>query len=75
MQELICIIGLGYVSLPLAAAFGRHRPTVGFDIDLKRITGLRAGDDQTGETSAEELAQATQLTLTSDPGKIAEARI
>ncbi|MEP4037137.1 nucleotide sugar dehydrogenase [Pseudophaeobacter sp.] len=75
MQDQICIIGLGYVGLPLAAAFGRHRPTLGFDIDKKRITELRAGDDQTGETSVQELAEATQLALTSDPGEIAEARI
>ncbi|WP_122072403.1 nucleotide sugar dehydrogenase [Pseudophaeobacter sp. EL27] len=75
MQDQICIIGLGYVGLPLAAAFGRHRPTLGFDIDKERITELRAGDDQTGETSVQELAEATQLALTSDPGEIAEARI
>lgn len=75
MQDQICIIGLGYVGLPLAAAFGRHRPTVGFDIDHKRITELRAGNDQTGETSATELAEAVQLRLTSDPAAIAEATI
>ncbi|MEP1495348.1 nucleotide sugar dehydrogenase [Pseudophaeobacter sp.] len=75
LQDQICIIGLGYVGLPLAAAFGRHRPTVGFDIDHKRITELRAGNDQTGETSATELAEAVQLTLTSDPAAIAEATI
>jgi UDP-N-acetyl-D-galactosamine dehydrogenase len=75
MQDQICIIGLGYVGLPLAAAFGHQRPTLGFDIDKKRITELRAGVDQTGETSPENLAQATQLTLTSDPGIIAKARI
>src|SRR3546814_313886 len=37
----IAVIGLGYVGLPLAAAFGRRYPTVGFDIDAQRIAQLR----------------------------------
>jgi UDP-N-acetyl-D-galactosamine dehydrogenase len=37
LQDQICIIGLGYVGLPLAVAFGRHRPTLGFDTDAQRI--------------------------------------
>src|SRR3546814_20601973 len=40
----IAVIGLGYVGLPLAAAFGRRYPTVGFDIDAQRIAQLRARD-------------------------------
>ncbi|MFT6458948.1 MAG: UDP-N-acetyl-D-galactosamine dehydrogenase [Pseudophaeobacter arcticus] len=75
MQDQICIIGLGYVGLPLALAFGQQRPTLGFDIDASRIAELRAGTDQTGEATPQELAAAPQLALTTDPAKISDARI
>ena len=45
----IAIIGLGYVGLPLAVAFAEHYPTVGFDINRKRIGELRKGLDHTQE--------------------------
>jgi UDP-N-acetyl-D-galactosamine dehydrogenase len=75
MQDQICIIGLGYVGLPLALAFGQQRPTLGFDIDASRIAELRAGTDQTGEATPQELAAAPQLALTTDPANISDARI
>ena len=39
----LAIIGLGYVGLPLAVEFGKKRSVLGFDIDLKRIGELKAG--------------------------------
>lgn len=75
MPDQICVIGLGYVGLPLAVAFGRHRATLGFDIDGARIAELRAGADQTREISPQELSEAGQLTLTSNPDEISDARI
>ena len=60
------IVGLGYVGLPLAVEFGRHYPTVGFDINPQRIRDLRAGQDFTLEVEAELLAQATQLSYSAD---------
>src|SRR5690606_6211539 len=45
----IAIIGLGYVGLPLARLFATKYPTVGFDINQKRIEELRAGKDLTLE--------------------------
>ncbi|OED49903.1 Vi polysaccharide biosynthesis protein VipA/TviB [Rhodobacteraceae bacterium (ex Bugula neritina AB1)] len=74
-QEKICVIGLGYVGLPLAAAFGQHRDVVGFDIDPSRIAELRRGEDRTRELGAEELAVAEHLSFTSDPAEIAECAI
>jgi UDP-N-acetyl-D-galactosamine dehydrogenase len=62
----IAIIGLGYVGLPLAVEFGKHRAVVGFDINQSRISELKAGRDHTRETSPEELAFAKGLTVTSD---------
>ena len=62
----VAIVGLGYVGLPLAVEFGRHLDTVGFDIDPKRIADLRAGNDFTLETDAQELKAAKHLQFTTD---------
>jgi UDP-N-acetyl-D-galactosamine dehydrogenase len=60
----LAIIGLGYVGLPLAVEFGRHRNVVGFDINQRRIDELKSGNDFTLETSPDELAAAKHLTFT-----------
>src|SRR6516225_1313011 len=57
----LAIIGLGYVGLPLAVAFGRQMPVVGFDTNHRRIEDLRAGRDRTLEVASEDLHGATQL--------------
>lgn len=62
----IAVIGLGYVGLPLAVEFGKHRSVVGFDINAERISALTAGTDHTLEVSDEELAQAAHLTYSSN---------
>lgn len=62
----IAIIGLGYVGLPLAAAFGRTIPTLGFDIDARRIEELSRFHDHTLETSEEQLRDATHLRFSAD---------
>ena len=60
------VIGLGYVGLPLAVEFGKVLPTLGFDINDKRIGELRDGVDNTLEVEPELLAEAEQLSFTSD---------
>lgn len=62
----IAVIGLGYVGLPLAVEFGKHRPVVGFDINTQRIDELKSGTDHTLEVSDDELKQAAQLSFSSD---------
>lgn len=57
----IALIGLGYVGLPLALAFGREFDTVGFDINTARVEELRSGRDRTLEASAVELGAAPHL--------------
>jgi UDP-N-acetyl-D-galactosamine dehydrogenase len=57
----IGIIGLGYVGLPLAVEFGKHYPTLGFDINEGRIAELRDGVDHTLEVDSEELQAAHRL--------------
>tara|TARA_R110002072_G_scaffold301085_1_gene479897 strand:+ start:17287 stop:18585 length:1299 start_codon:yes stop_codon:yes gene_type:complete len=61
----LAVIGLGYVGLPLAVEFGKHRPVVGFDINTKRIEALLAGHDSTLEVSDDELAEAGDLKFSS----------
>ena len=60
MKE-IAIIGLGYVGLPLAVAFGKKYRVHGFDIKSERIAELQRGIDSTLECSPEELRAATNL--------------
>ncbi len=67
----IAVIGLGYVGLPLAVAFGKLAAVVGFDINPDRIDALRAGHDSTQEVEPDDLKAATGLTFTSDPSEIA----
>ena len=54
-NRIVSVIGLGYVGLPVAVAFGKKRQTIGFDIDRTRIAQLRDGYDRTGEVAAEDL--------------------
>lgn len=65
-MENIGIIGLGYVGLPLAVEFGKVTNTVGFDINRERIDELRRGVDRTLEVDAGELAEAKQLSFTTN---------
>ncbi len=71
----IAIIGLGYVGLPLAVAFGRRRPVLGFDIDAGRIAALSAGHDATLETTQEDLAGAAHLRFSADPADLGACKV
>ncbi|MFC3096380.1 nucleotide sugar dehydrogenase [Alteraurantiacibacter palmitatis] len=71
----ICVVGLGYVGLPVAVAFGQKFPTVGIDIKAQRVANLKAGHDETKEATAEELAAATQLTFTTDWADAADCNV
>ena len=62
----LAVIGLGYVGLPLAVEFGKHRSVVGFDINQPRIDALKTGHDVTLEVSDEELKEATQLSYSAN---------
>lgn len=62
-MKKIAVVGLGYVGLPLAAAFGEKREVVGFDINEKRIAELKDGVDVTREVSREELAASKGLSF------------
>ena len=69
----VAIVGLGYVGLPLAVAFGAAGRTIGYDRDEHKIARLRERRDITGEVSAEEFAAARGLECTADPKALGEA--
>jgi len=71
----IAVIGLGYVGLPLAVEFGKHRSVVGFDINAARITELRSGNDNTLEVAPSDLAAATHLSYSLQTEDIADCSI
>lgn len=75
MEPTVAVVGLGYVGLPLAVAFGEKMRTIGFDIQSNRISELETGVDRTLETTPAELAAATKLSYTSDPAELAEANV
>ena len=58
MDRKIAVVGLGYVGLPVAVAFGKRHPVVGFDIKAARIAELREGRDSTEEVAPRDLAEA-----------------
>jgi len=69
----LAVIGLGYVGLPVAVAFGRQGTSViGFDVDARRISELESGSDRTHEVEADDL-QYPSLAFTSDPADLADA--
>lgn len=71
-KRKISVIGLGYVGLPVAVAFGLKSRTVGFDISKKRIGELKQGKDHTHEVTSAELRQADIL-YTNSPADLKQA--
>jgi UDP-N-acetyl-D-galactosamine dehydrogenase len=69
----IAIVGLGYVGLPLAVAFGRRFPTIGFDLSARKVEAYRRHVDPTGEVSSEELQAARHLRVTTDAAALSAA--
>jgi len=74
-KTTIGVIGLGYVGLPLAVAFGNRFPTVGFDINAHRIAELESGRDSSLEVSSEELASVRDLSYTSDAAALSRCNV
>ena len=62
-DTVVGVLGLGYVGLPLAVAFGRIFETYGFDVNERRVDELKRGVDTSGEVDAEQLASAKRLRL------------
>ena len=71
----IAIVGLGYVGLPLAVEFGKKYPTIGFDLNLKRINDLKQGKDRTLELTKKEIETSQQLSFTNTASGIKDCNI
>lgn len=67
----IVVVGLGYVGLPLAAAFSRHFRVIGFDVNTSKINLYRQGIDPTDELGSDGL-KASNVEFTTDPERIGE---
>ena len=72
-DELVAVVGLGYVGLPLAVEFGKKVRTIGFDLSAAKIENYKRFVDPTGEVSTEQLQQARLLEVTTDPALLAQA--
>ena len=72
MRAKLAIIGLGYVGLPLALAFGEKFKTIAFDISVSRIQELKSGIDKTGETTTENLLKVKNCRFTNDVTSLEE---
>jgi UDP-N-acetyl-D-galactosamine dehydrogenase len=73
MNEVVAVVGLGYVGLPLAVEFGKKFDTIGYDLSAAKIDSYRRFHDPTGEVSSEDLRAAVRLTATSDPSDLRRA--
>jgi UDP-N-acetyl-D-galactosamine dehydrogenase len=69
----IAVIGLGYVGLPLAVAFARHHPVLGFDIDEQRVAELNDHHDRTREIDRQTLQATEQLRFVSQASELKAA--
>lgn len=72
MNRKIAVVGLGYVGLPVAVAFGRKHRVIGFDVNSRRIKTLKEGSDYTNEVSTDDLNKSNIL-FTDDPKYLSEA--
>lgn len=72
MERKISVIGLGYVGLPVAVAFGKSHKVVGFDLSAERIDELKEGIDRTLEVESTDLEQADIL-FSSNPADLSKA--
>ena len=71
-KRRIALVGLGYVGLPIAVAFGKQGQVIGFDINKTKIEELQRGFDRTGEVSAADI-KAANVQYTSEPSALKAA--
>jgi UDP-N-acetyl-D-galactosamine dehydrogenase len=74
-HQTVAVVGLGYVGLPLAIEFGKHRPTVGFDLSEAKVRSYREGRDPTGEVDPSEFAASRHIEYTTDPKALGRADV
>lgn len=75
LDSVIAVVGLGYVGLPLAVAFGKRFETHGFDVSGEKVASYQRFVDPTGEIDAAELREASHLRCTTDPAVLSRADV
>ncbi len=71
-ERKIAVVGLGYVGLPIAVAFGKRQRVIGFDINKAKIAELQQGHDRTGEVSSADFKE-TDVQYTFQPSDLKAA--
>jgi UDP-N-acetyl-D-galactosamine dehydrogenase len=71
-DQRICIVGLGYVGLPLAVEFARRHRVIGFEVDQTKVEQLKSGFDRMREVTEDDL-KSVHIDYTTDAAMIGEA--
>ena len=74
-DEMIAVIGMGYVGLPLAISLARKNKVVGFDIDKLRVENLKNGIDLTDEVSKQQIQNSKKLKFSSNLSELDNCKI
>ncbi|MDQ2821601.1 MAG: nucleotide sugar dehydrogenase [Pseudomonadota bacterium] len=69
-DEVVAVVGLGYVGLPLAVEFGKKCTTIGFDLSATKVASYQRHVDPSGETASEALKAARHLSVSTDPASL-----
>jgi UDP-N-acetyl-D-galactosamine dehydrogenase len=72
-MKVIAIVGLGYVGLPLAVAFGKLMPTIGYDLSAQKVDKYRQHIDPSGTVTEPDMCAAAQLSFSTEPAELARA--
>lgn len=72
-EKVVAVVGLGYVGLPLALAFGSKINTIGFDLSKEKIKAYTSGIDPAGEMAGEKFSEANKISFHSDPSCLKSA--
>ena len=70
--QRVCVLGLGYVGLPLAVELAKRHKVTGFDVDAPKVEELKRGHDRMREVTTEEL-QSVKVEYTTDPARMKDA--
>jgi len=75
MTRTVAVVGLGYVGLPLAIEFGKHCPTIGYDLSQAKISAYRSQRDPTKKIAADEFKASRNLQFTTDAAQLRAADV
>ena len=74
-DKIVCIVGLGYVGLPLAKAFSKHLKTIGFDVDNEKIRLLKRNNDNIEFTADPSLIKLADFVIIAVPTPVTKSNL